>query len=303
MSRNLQISFSGGETSAYLTRWCLANLRDEYDNIEVVFANTGQEHEETLRFVDRCDRHFGFNTTWVEAVVHHGVRKAPTHQIVDYQTASRDGTPFEESIIKYGIPNYKFKHCTRSLKTNPIESYAKSLGWDDWHTAIGIRIDEVDRVSSNAAKHGLIYPFVTHHPVTKQQVNSFWAAQPFRLELKQYQGNCVWCWKKTFRKHFTLISEDASVYDFPRRMEQLYPRVGPEFEKHDRKNDPHYRRTFFRGNKSVEDVFAEYDQVRDSFEPYHDEMQEFDPDFDVGGGCEESCEVFSDEDTEMNYEL
>jgi hypothetical protein len=34
----------------------------------VVFANTGQEREETLEFVKQCDDHFGFGTVWIEGV-------------------------------------------------------------------------------------------------------------------------------------------------------------------------------------------------------------------------------------------
>lgn len=53
--RRLLISFSGGETSALMAKLILDRMAGEYDEIRTVFANTGQENEETLRFVDRCD--------------------------------------------------------------------------------------------------------------------------------------------------------------------------------------------------------------------------------------------------------
>ena len=44
----LFISFSGGETSAYMAQWLLANKAKKYTDIICMFANTGQENEETV---------------------------------------------------------------------------------------------------------------------------------------------------------------------------------------------------------------------------------------------------------------
>ena len=309
--RRLCISFSGGETSALMT-WHILNgpLYDEYDEIAVVFANTGEEREETLEFVRDCDRHFGFGTRWIEAVIHHNQRKAPTARLVSFETATRmnaENGPFEQHIRKHGIPNQKFKDCTRNLKQKPIEAYLRDeLGWGkDYDLAIGIRADEVDRISSAAKQRRIIYPLVSSPPTTKAQVNEWWRRQPFRLQLKGYEGNCAWCWKKSMRKHITLYRERPELFDFPRRMEQTYPRVGPEFLKdpatRERPIEPDYVRTFFRGSLSVEDIARESARRGDSFVPAPDDhviYDQFDPDLDVGGGCEESCEVFADEDEE-----
>lgn len=285
----LLVSFSGGETSAYMTRRILQDWDEWYDEIVVAFANTGQEHEETLRFVKRCDDELGFGTVWVEADVHLGERRAPTHRIVSFETADREGRAFEKSIQKYGIPTYKFPHCTRSLKLNPLKSYAKSIGWDVYDTAIGIRADETDRMSAYARTNRLVYPLISPWPTTKPEINEFWKAQPFRLNLHAWQGNCKWCWKKSFRKHFTNLHDNPGWYDFPQRIEETYPRVGPEFAKDPLAAD----RVFFRGSKSTKELralaaAAPYDPPADS--------NDFDPILDVGGGCgEESCEVYADE--------
>ena len=239
MTRRLAISFSGGETSALMT-WYILNgpIRDEYDEIEIVFANTGEEREETLIFVKQCQAHFGWDVKWIEAVVHHGERKSNTHRLVDYGTATRmnaiDG-PFEQSIRKYGIPNTEARDCTRNLKQRPIESFLKSLGWGtDYDLAIGIRADEMDRVSPLAARRRLIYPLISNPKTTKPMVNEWWRRQPFRLQLKGYEGNCAWCWKKSMRKHITLMRENENLYRFPHRMEILYDHIGPEFRKAER---------------------------------------------------------------------
>lgn len=306
--RRLFISFSGGETSAFLTRLLLSRYAYRWDEIKVVFANTGQEREETLEFVRDCDKAFGFGTVWVEAEIHHGERKSPTARVVDFDTASRNGEPFEEAIKKYGIPNQKFKNCTRNLKINPMVNYLRSVGWDPgtYDTAIGIRADEIDRMSSAQEERRIIYPLISWEPTTKPEINYFWKNESFRLRLKGYEGNCKWCWKKSLRKHLTLLGESPEIYDFPERMEKLYGKVGPEFLKDPatRRSPlaPDYRRVFFRGNVSTKDLREQYLNRKQTFVPAPDDSDvyvEFDPELDVGGGCEESCEVFSDEDEKL----
>lgn len=302
MTKRLFISFSGGETSAFMTYALLnSEYRNRYDEIAVIFANTGQENEQTLDFVRRCDEAFGFNTVWVEAVTHHSERRSPTSRVVDFVTADRQGAVFEETIKKYGIPNPKFKDCTRNLKLRPMQHYVTNvLGWPtgSYDTAIGIRSDEVDRMSAERAKRRIVYPLIEWLPTTKPEVNDWWRRQPFRLQLKGYQGNCKWCWKKSFRKHYTLLTETPEVYDFPERMERLYGRVGPEFLRPEGTLPDGYVRRFFREGKSVLDLKVEAFLGPD-FAPAPDDADvyvPFDPSLDVGGGCAESCEVFSDED-------
>jgi len=146
MKKPFHISFSGGRTSAYMTKLLLDNWSDDYEFI-VTFANTGLEHPKTLEFVHNCDKYFGFNTVWLEAVVQHGKRAAPTHKVVTFETASRSGEPFEEVIKKYGIPNAAFPGCTRDLKLAPIHSYLRDIGLEPNKvpTAIGIRSDDAAR--------------------------------------------------------------------------------------------------------------------------------------------------------------
>lgn len=308
IKRRLLISFSGGETSAFMTLLILTQMQNFYDEIIVVFANTGQENEATLEFVRDCDEHFGFRTVWIEGVQFHGQNRSAGFKIVDFETASRDGAPFEDAIKKYGIPNQKFKDCTRNLKRMPIENYAKSIGWapGSYDLAIGIRADEIDRMSVVAHKRRIIYPLIKRQPMTKVNINTFWRSQPFRLRLRGYQGNCKWCWKKTDRKHLTIISECPEAYDFPRRMEALYSHHGPEFRKDPALQrdpiGPDYRRTFFRGNRSADDLFALYDQKKGDFVPAWDDAAVYDIELDTAGGCGESCEVYGDDEDEGDEE-
>ena len=286
---NLLISFSGGETSAMMTYRLLQDHSlngfyrySPFDKALVVFANTGEENEQTLEFVRDCDREFGFQTVWVEAVVHHGERTASTHRVVTFDTASRHGEPYEEVIKKYGIPNTSFPHCTRELKENPIYSYTKSIGWenDTFNVAIGIRADESKRRDKRAHIKGLLYP-MCDWGVTKRDVNTFWSKQPFRLRLTWYQGNCKWCWKKSDRKLLTIMDETPDKFLFPERMEQTYGQVGAEFKKEPL---PGYaQRTFFRGHKTVQDLRDLH--RRGDWEHAKDDS------LDIDDGCVESCEI------------
>lgn len=302
MERRLLISFSGGETSAYMLWYILNHMATDYDQIVTVFANTGEENEETLEFVALCGLHFKTPIVWIEAVTYHGQRKSSGFRIVNYATASRKGEPFEAAIRKYGIPNSKFKDCTRNLKRRPIEAYARSIGWETgtYDIAIGIRADEIDRMSTEAATRRIIYPLIKRHPRTKPQINWWWSQQPFRLSIKGYRGNCRWCWKKSRRKLLTIMSEDPSAFDFPERKEIECGLIGPEF-RHDpaTREDPlppGYRRRFFRGSATVQNLREELAERGDAFVPAEDDSIIFDPDLDVGGACEESCEVWADED-------
>jgi hypothetical protein len=279
MTDRLLISFSGGETSALMTHLLLTKWRGKYANMRVVFANTGQENEATLDFVRRCEQEMNFPVVWVEADPQVG-RAGTKHRVVSYETASRNGEPFEAVVKKYGVPNSKFSHCTRELKLNPITHWARSIGWSagSYDTAIGIRADEARRRGGDPA---YVYPLMDWLPLDKPSVNRFWSAQPFRLQLAGYQGNCKTCWKKSNRKLLTLMDENPEQFDFFERMEREYGLVGPEFKK---TTVPGYRRTFFRGNKSVQDLRVLHAQGE--WETAIDDA------LDIDSGCSESCEVF-----------
>lgn len=293
---NLLISFSGGETSGYMLYY-LTNLfpdRDNY-NMAIVFANTGEENEETLRFVRDCGIKFNVPIVWVEANVNMESGKGTTHKIVDFESASRNGEPFEDVIKKYGIPNQVFPHCNREMKLRPIHSYIKNeLGWKKgYKTAIGIRYDEIDRMVADRSTYNVIYPLIENTRMTKQKINFWWSQQEFRLNLKGYQGNCKTCWKKSKRNLYTIAKESPEFFDFFRLMEEKYSLYTPldrkpVVDKNGNKK-PMY---FFRSNESVNDIFKNsltfHDKVRDSHSETNFQIDLFDNIDEV-----ESCDIFS----------
>lgn len=276
----MQISFSGGRTSGYMTKMLLDNYSDKYDFI-VTFANTGMEHEKTLEFVNNCDRYFGFNTVWLEADVIHGERKGTSHKIVTFETASRNGEPFEEVIKKYGIPNMSNPHCTRELKLAPMRSYLKSLGYDhrEIPTAIGIRNDETRRISKNAEANNIVYPLIDIWPTDKQDVLDWWEDQEFDLGIQEWDGNCKGCHKKSFKKIFNQIDSDPSIIEWYIKMENLYSASGTN-------KDKDFRRVFFRGHTSAAQLKEMYLEDRQTG------STKVSQDYYKDGGCSESCEVY-----------
>jgi hypothetical protein len=287
----LAISFSGGRTSAVMTKLLVERYRDTHD-LCITFANTGQEHEATLQFVKDCDDHFGFGTVWLEAVVNHEHRKGVGFKIVDFETASRDGQPFRDVISKYGVPNMGNPYCTGRLKEEVMEKYLRFIGWDSrtYDRAIGIRADEQHRMSMRMFEDRFIYPLVDGG-WTKEKVIAEVRTWPFDLQLPgEHYGNCTWCWKKSKRKLLTLAKESPEVFEFPLRMQQEFG----TFKVTAATKSPCGRRLFFRGHQTVEDILHEARNT--DFQPFVDGFaaREDDP-LDYGVGCGESCEIGSDE--------
>jgi len=277
----LVVSFSGGETSAMMS-YILKN-NNRYD-CNFVFANTGAEDERTLKFVDECDKRFGLGVVWLEAVVHPEKGVGSTYSVVNYETASRNAEPFEEVIKKYGIPSNARPLCTNELKRTPIKKWQKDQGLGLNSIAIGIRADEIDRISINAKKQKIIYPLIKLG-IRKREVKEFWAKQDFNLGINEHEGNCVWCYKKSDRKLFTLILDRPEIFDFPKRMEKEYGRIAAKQEGLGHK--------FWRNNRSTDEMFEQAD--RTIFDRFTEPDWLAQGELDLGGGCGESCEVWSDE--------
>ena len=290
--RRIFCSFSGGESSGEMVLQVQLALRPG-DEMTVGFANTGEEDERTLAFVDRCDREFGWNIVWLEAVVHPEDRVGTTHRVVTFETATRGPALFEAMCAKYGLPGPGFLHCTRELKQRPMASYLRSIGWErgTFVTAIGMRADELDRQDPQAKAKGYVYPLI-QADVRKRGVHAAWDARPFQLGMREHEGNCRWCWKKSLRKHLTLCVEAPEVFDTPQHLERTYAEAGSGDQT----------RRIFRDNRTTDDLFALSAQP---FEPFVDQrgkgQQEFhfapafDPELDLGGSCGESCEPYGDE--------
>lgn len=235
-----------------------------------LFANTGQEHPKTLEFIERSSQEWGLPIVWIEAVQHPGERKSATHREVSFSTADREGLVFEAMIAKYGIPNRNYPHCTRELKLHPMLSYVRSIGWQDVDAAVGIRIDEPRRLKP---KPRVVYPLADWWPHDKLDVLDFWGKQTFDLGLEDREGNCVWCWKKSAKKHFLNIQANPEWYEFPSRMEAVHSLT--------RRDNP---QVFFRGGVSTRELISMSKGIQVDPRSLPREYED--------SGCSESCEAF-----------
>lgn len=261
-------------------------LKENYPNRDIIFvcANTSLELYESIRFGKMVDNYLQLNCTVVESVVHHGDRKGCTHSVTTWDKCKMNGEVFEEVVKKYGIPNPNWLHCTRELKTNPITSYLRDIGLKkkDYVTAIGYRVDEMDRVPDDYKKRGLMFPLIDHG-FNKERVYAEFnnpESFPFTLELEEHEGNCKACFKKNQRKLLTIMRDYPERFKEVEYLENKYQFLGPEFKK----NPESQPRRFFRKHQKVNDL---RELSKQDFEKFEDELYQ-----KYYGECGESCEPF-----------
>ena len=197
------ISFSGGRTSGYMLRRILdAHGGALPDDVLVCFANTGREMPATLDFVRDCGAEWGVHIHWLE---YRWAPGGPSFEVVSHNSASRDGEPFRQLLAgKSMLPNPVARFCTVELKIRTQKRFLRSLGWDHWISAVGLRADEpirvaraLDRDRTKKDRWHNVCPLAADG-VTEEDVFAFWRAQPFDLRLPgSWAGNCDGCFLKS----------------------------------------------------------------------------------------------------------
>lgn len=241
--RNIFVSFSGGESSAFLLLEVLKRYDRKYYNILVCFANTGDEHEETLRFIYNVQNYYNIPIVWLEAYVSpiKGIGVMPI--VIDYHSASRDGTPLLDQAEKLGHCAITATHCTRDLKVRAMHKHTKLIFGKHYTTMQGIRYDEQSRIDwAKARAKNWDYPLARWR-ITKPMIREFWSQHKkehgFRLELKEHQGNCNLCFKKSDYKLVKQIRQTPCLIIFRITLELV-----SENDKHDQ----------YRGNRTALDL-------------------------------------------------
>lgn len=284
LKERLLLSVSGGLTSMIMMLYCKKYLADKYEMI-CVFANTGKEKEGTLKFVNDCAIRFKTPIIWVEAK-HRDENGNPfsrkgwkvKHKVVNFESASRNGEPFEEMISVLGIPSTNAPFCSDQLKRKPIESYLKRIGWRNYYKAIGIRCDEIDRVNPHYLVKRIIYPFVSLWPKTKPEILEEGHDMGLVIDIHPDDGNCDRCWKKDMKSLCRSASREPKSFFWWKDMTTKYGYFNPRKIK----LSPPFN--FFRGNKSVDEIF-ELAQKSEKEIAEVASTERLD-------GCSESCEAF-----------
>ena len=273
--KQIVVSFSGGRTSAYLC----SLIKKLHPDAVFVFMDTGAEHPKTYDFVRQCNEYFDLNLVCLKAKVNPLRGKGVTYQVIGLDEIGHNLDVWRDMCAKYSTPYMHGAFCTKNFKTSPFKKYADArFGRNNYHTILGIRIDEPARL---AQRKNFSY-LADISDFEKQDILDWWAKMPFDLKIPEHLGNCVFCIKKGINKialaardepelasKFITMVEDDSVAIIDSRA------TLPEF--------------MYRQGMSLRSIIESYKDVsreiiartvKSTFET---------------GSCSESCEAFAEQ--------
>ena len=286
-NNNIFCSVSAGYSSVMMS----IMIKEWFPNHNIinVMANTSKERPESLHFMNECDKYYNLNLVWIEAEFHEsGIGVTPN--VVTYKNLKTKGEIFEAGIKKLGIPSNVNKWCNRDMKVEPLRKYADGVfGRNNYSIAVGMRIDELDRVRKDYKENNVFYPLMDRK-IDKAERNRFWKNEPIQITIPAYKGNCDLCFEKSNRKLMTIIKEEPNLIEWWDRMIKQYGNIKKE-------SSPSYNdlleanngMTFYRGYNTIEDL------VKLAQKPFSKATDEYiyESDlFDLEGDCGSGCQVF-----------
>lgn len=283
-NKNIFCSISAGYSSVMMAVKIKEWFPDH--NIAFVMANTSKERPESLEFMHKCDQHFGFNMVWIEAKINEK-GKGSTPIVTTFDKLKRNGEIFEEGIQKYGIPSQVNKWCNRELKLIPMKKFADSFfGAKNYSIAIGIRTDEIDRISKDYKENNIFYPLIDNN-ISKRDRNAFWKDEKIKITIPAFKGNCDICFEKSNRKLMTILHEEPELGDWWQQMIRKYGNI--HLDGKDSYNDlmtQNGTMSFYRGFNTIDDlVKMAQNPFRKQTDEYIYESDLFDQESDCGSGC------------------
>lgn len=236
------VSISGGKDSTAL--WLLALERDT-PNLQVVFSDVGNEHEETYKYVDYLEKALGpikrikadfseqiakkaefVNTKWREQ----GVSEEIINSALDFLKPT--GTPFLDLCIWKGrFPSSQAQFCTVELKVRPIfdQIYMPIIeAGDDVISWQGIRAQESRRRAKMQETEETPEGYTIYRPLLKWDVydvfkqHEKYGIKPNPL-YKQGMGRvgCMPCINCTKDEMFEIARRYPDVIDRIREWENI----------------------------------------------------------------------------------
>ena len=285
-NKNIFCTVSAGYSSVMMA----IKLREWYPDHNIVYAmaNTSKERVESLDFMDKCDKHYNLNLSWIEAVFHER-GEGVTYKVVDFDNLKTRGEIFEAGIKKLGIPSKINKWCNRDMKVVPLRKFADDVfGKDNYSIAVGMRVDEMDRVGKSYKENNTFYPLIDNKIDTKAR-NKFWSEQPIKISIPAYKGNCDMCFEKSNRKLLTIISEEPNLAMWWDRMEKGYSKTPIEGKPAYNSYAENGGMNFYRENLSIQDLV---EMAQQPFRKASDEYIYESDLFDLEGDCGSGCQVF-----------
>jgi hypothetical protein len=288
-SKNIFCSVSSGYSSVLMA----IKMKEWYPDHNIIYgmANTSKEDPASLKFMNECDKYFALNLIWIEGIISQSKNVGTGFGIRSFEDLKTEGEIFEDGIKKYGIPSKVNKWCNRELKLVPIKKFLDIyFGNNNYSIAVGIRADEIDRVSINYFNNNVFYP-LADKLITTRHRNKFWDKQPISLGIPSFKGNCRKCFEKSNRKLLTMIKEDLengieSFWELD--MEELYSDIKLEgkesYNSFIENEGGHY---FYRGNTPFKKLIemAKTEKFRKATNEYIYENDLFDQEDECGSAC------------------
>ncbi len=286
-NKNIFCSVSAGYSSVMMALM----MPKLYPNHNIIYAmaNTSKERIESLDFMNECDKHFGLNMVWIEAVINQEKGKGTDFKITTFENLKRKGELFEDGIKKYGIPSKINKWCNRELKLVPLKKYVDSIfGKNNYSIAVGLRADEMDRVMASFKENNVFYPLLDNGISTKDR-NRFWKDQPIKIKIPAFKGNCDMCFEKSNRKLMTTIVEEPDKAIWWDNMIKKYSQIALEGKPSYNVYAENGGMNFYRENKTIEELI---EMAKQPFSKATDEYVYENDLFDLEGDCGGGCVVF-----------
>ena len=178
-------------------------------NVDLVLMDTGAEHPLSYKFARDMVEHFGVTVTCLRGDFSAPLGKGVDFNVVPLSECKYDLKPFKEMMAKYGTPYIGGMFCTDRMKLQPYKKYCDwKYGKKNYETILGIRIDEPKRLREK--------PFISYLADIcddeKQDILDFWAEQVFDLEIEEWNGNCVFCPKKSNLKLAAAQRDNPELY-------------------------------------------------------------------------------------------